>query len=111
MQVRTITLSSAAAIVAAVTFIGTASPSLAGGFGRGNRMGGHQGFNRGFGLNHSLANGANRQRRGADDPANHNAGDDRGRRADDPANHDAADDRGANQPGDDRGRHHGRGRH
>ncbi|MDB6147364.1 MAG: hypothetical protein JWO45_1028 [Spartobacteria bacterium] len=28
---------------------------------------------------------------------------------DDPANHDLADDRGANQPGDDRGRHHRRG--
>jgi hypothetical protein len=28
---------------------------------------------------------------------------------DDPANHDLGDDRGANQPGDDRGRHHRRG--
>jgi hypothetical protein len=53
-------------------------------------------------------------RHGADDPANHNAGDDRrgrGRGADDPANHNAGDDRGVNpQPGDDRGRHRGRGR-
>jgi len=29
---------------------------------------------------------------------------------DDPANHDANDRRGEHQPGDDRGRHHGRGR-
>jgi hypothetical protein len=33
------------------------------------------------------------------------------RGADDPANHDLGDDRGMNQPGDDHGRHHGRGRH